>query len=135
MAPRYLLDTNICIYMIKADRPALRQRLAQHPSQHLAMSVITFGELAFGVERSQQRQRSSEALARLRHVITLLPLPGEAGEHYGRIRATLQAGGTPIGANDLWIASHALAAGLTLVSNNVGEFQRVTGLRLENWAS
>ncbi len=135
MAPRYLLDTNICIYMIKADRPALRHRLAQHSSQHLAMSVITFGELAFGVERSQHRQRSSEALARLRHVITLLPLPGEAGEHYGRIRATLQAGGTPIGANDLWIASHALAAGLILVSNNVGEFQRVTGLRLENWAS
>lgn len=135
MAPRYLLDTNICIYIIKADRPGLRQRLAQHPGERLAMSVITFGELVFGVERSQRRQRSSEALASLRRSISVLSLPQDAGEHYGRIRANLQACGTPIGANDLWIAAHALAAHLTLVSNNVGEFQRVEGLRLENWAS
>lgn len=135
MAPRYLLDTNICIDAIKADRPALRNRLAVHPSQDLAMSLITFGELAFGVERSQQPRRSRETLVHLRRSITVLPLPEEAGEQYGRIRASLQAGGTPIGANDLWIAAHALAADLTLVSNNAGEFQRVKGLRLENWAS
>ncbi|MEB3322542.1 MAG: type II toxin-antitoxin system VapC family toxin [Synechococcaceae cyanobacterium] len=134
MRPRYLLDTNICIHVIKGDRPGLRRRLAQHPSQRLAMSVITYGELVLGVERSQRRAHSSEALVLLRRSIHVLSLPVDAGEHYGRIGASLQAQGTPIGANDLWIAAHALAADLTLVSNNTSAFERVDALRLENWS-
>ena len=81
--------------------------------------------MVYGVERSQRRQRSREALASLRRSISVLSLPHDAVEHYGRIRANLRACGTPIGANDLWIAAHALAVHLTLVSNNVAEFQRV----------
>lgn len=135
MAVRYLLDTNICIYIAKHNPPAVRERFARHPAAELAMSVITLGELRFGAEKSQSRERALNAIHALVTLIQVAPLPALAGEHYGQIRAGLQALGQPIGNNDLWLAAHARAEDWTLVTNNEREFTRVEGLRMENWVT
>ena len=132
---RYLLDTNICIYIAKHNPPAVRERFARHASSALAMSVITFGELRFGAEKSQARERAMLAIEQLASAIEVVPLAEAAGEYYGRIRATLQTQGQPIGNNDLWSAAHARAEGWILVTHNEREFARVEGLVIENWAS
>lgn len=132
---RYLLDTNICIYIAKHNPPAARERFARHTSSELAMSVITFGELRFGAEKSQSRERALQAIEQLSTGIEVAPLPETAGEHYGQIRAALQTQGQPIGNNDLWIAAHARAEGWVLVTNNIREFARVKGLAIENWVN
>ena len=130
---RYLLDTNICIYIAKGQPTAVRDRFAKHTLQELAMSTITVGELRFGAEKSQARGRALATIAQLVQMIQPCALPLAAAEHYGHIRATLQQQGQPIGNNDLWLAAHALAEGWTLVTNNTREFIRVPGLRVENW--
>lgn len=134
MDPRYLLDTNICIY-IRQKRPdeVLRRFQKLRPGE-AALSVITHGELLYAAAKSQQRLAALERLRELVHFLPALPLPETAAEAYGRIRAELQSKGEMIGNNDLWIAAHALAAGLTLVTNNEREFRRVHGLRVRNWA-
>jgi tRNA(fMet)-specific endonuclease VapC len=134
MEPRYLLDTNICIY-IRQKRPdeVLRRFQRLRPGEAV-LSVITYGELLYGAAKSKQRR---EALERLRELILLLPalsLPETAAEAYGKIRAELESKGQMIGNNDLWIAAHAVAGGLTLVTNNEREFRRVPGLKIQNWA-
>lgn len=133
-ACRYLLDTNICIYITKARPPAVLERFQQLRPGEVAMSAVTWGELCHGAEKSLQRDAVLAALARLRELIPVLELTAEAGSHYGRLLAHLQRSGRVIGNNDLWIAAHALALGLPLVSNNLREFERVPGLALENWA-
>jgi len=133
MSARYLLDTDICIYTAKARPPEVAQRLRNLTPGSVAMSVVTLGELVFGAERSQARAQAIGNLARLVELIPVLNLPESAGRHYGRIRAALTAAGTPIGNNDLWIAAHAAADALILVSNNSREFERVQGLQVENW--
>lgn len=132
-AVRYLLDTNICIYIAKGQPLAVRARFEQHTLHDLAMSTITLGELRFGAEKSQSRERALSVIEQLTQVIPAYPLPLEAGEHYGQIRAALQQQGLPIGNNDLWLAAHARSQGWTLVTNNTREFARVPGLRVENW--
>lgn len=134
MEARYLLDTNICIY-IRQRRPeeVLRRFRKLRPGE-AALSVITYGELLYGAAKSAQR---AAVLERLRELVQLLPalaLPEGAGETYGMLRAELEAKGEMIGNNDLWIAAHALAAGLILVTNNEKEFRRVGGLKVQNWA-
>jgi tRNA(fMet)-specific endonuclease VapC len=134
MEPRYLLDTNICIY-IRQKRPdqVLRRFQKLRPGEAV-LSIITYGELLYGAAKSAQPR---EALERLRELVYLLPalsLPETAAEVYGRIRAELESKGQMIGNNDLWIAAHAVAAGLTLVTNNEKEFRRVPGLKIQNWA-
>lgn len=134
MEARYLLDTNICIY-IREKRPeeVLRRFRKLRPGE-AALSVITYGELLYSAAKSSQRV---VALERLRDLVLLLPalaLPEGAGETYGMLRAELEANGEMIGNNDLWIAAHALAAGLILVTNNEKEFRRVRGLKVQNWA-
>lgn len=134
MSVQYLLDTNICMYIAKHRPASVRERFARHAANELAMSVITLGELRFGAEKSQSRDK---AMATIRDLETLVPpraLPEAAGEHYGQIRAGLQKTGTPIGNNDLWLAAHARAEGWILVTNNTREFARVPGLEVENWA-
>jgi tRNA(fMet)-specific endonuclease VapC len=133
MEPRYLLDTNICIY-IRQRRPdeVLRRFRKLRPGEAV-LSVITYGELLYGAAKSEQRVR---ALERLRELVSLLPalaLPETAAEAYGTIRAELESKGEMIENNDLWIAAHALAAGLTLVTNNEKEFRRVRRLKVQNW--
>lgn len=133
MALRYLLDTNTCIYIAKHNPPAVRERFARHTAGELAMSVVTLGDLRYGAERSQARERSLQAIQHLISLIGVHPLTESAGEHYGQIRASLAARGSPIGNNDLWIAAHARSEAWVLVTNNVREFNRVEGLQIENW--
>jgi tRNA(fMet)-specific endonuclease VapC len=133
MAIRYLLDTNICIYIAKHNPPAVRARFEQVSADALAMSVITLGELQYGAEKSQARKKALAALRQLQSVIQVAPLTDAAGQHYGRVRSVLERKGQPIGNNDLWIAAHALAEDWVLVTNNEREFRRIEGLAIENW--
>lgn len=135
MAARYLLDTNICIYIAKHNPPAVRERFARHSASELAMSVITLGELRFGAEKSQARERALATIGQLQTLIEVCPLPQHAGEYYGQIRASLQQASLPIGNNDLWLAAHARSQGWILVTNNEREFVRVPGLQVENWVA
>jgi tRNA(fMet)-specific endonuclease VapC len=135
MSIRYMLDTNMCIYLRQNRPPEVTTRFRQMQHGAAVLSVITYGELFYGAERSQQRTRALESLARLVSLLPILPLPEEAASAYGEIRATLEKRGQMIGGNDLWIAAHAKSTGLTLVTNNEREFNRVPGLKLQNWAS
>ena len=135
MAVRYLLDTNICIYIAKHNPPAVRARFEQLSADALAMSVITLGELQQGAEKSQARTKALAALQQLQSTIQVMPLTHAVGQHYGQIRSTLERAGQPIGNNDLWIAAHARAEGWVLVTNNEREFRRVDGLAVENWVT
>jgi tRNA(fMet)-specific endonuclease VapC len=134
MAPRYLLDTNICIY-IRQKRPAeVLKRFERLSVGDAVLSVITYGELRYGAEKSQRRVTALRQLAELTELLPLLPLNEAVGAAYGEIRAALEAKGEIIGNNDLWIAAHAKANSLTLITNNEREFKRVAGLKVENWA-
>ncbi|MHB8405279.1 MAG: type II toxin-antitoxin system tRNA(fMet)-specific endonuclease VapC [Gammaproteobacteria bacterium] len=135
MAAGYLLDTNICIYWLN-ERPAgIVERLAGVPAGAAVMSVVTWGELQFGAAKSREPVNARRNLEALAEVIPPFPLPVESAHRYGELRAMLERKGTPVGANDLWIAAHALAEGLTLVTNNQREFRRVPKLKIENWAA
>ena len=134
-ALRYLLDTNICIYIAKQRPPSVAARFARLASGSVGMSLITFGELRYGAEKSKQRVEALDALHRLSELIPVMTPDDTVGERYGALRAQLERAGTPIGNNDLWIAAHALDLGVTLVSNNTREFERVPKLKLDNWVS
>jgi tRNA(fMet)-specific endonuclease VapC len=129
---RYLLDTNICIYVIKRRPEALLGRFNDNAA-HLAISSITLAELLHGAEKSSQHQRTLTVVEDFCSRLDVLDYGAKAAQHYGQIRAALELRGTPIGVNDLHIAAHARSEGLTLVSNNMREFERVDGLLLENW--
>ncbi|HXQ67557.1 MAG TPA: type II toxin-antitoxin system VapC family toxin [Alphaproteobacteria bacterium] len=132
--PRYMLDTDMCSYIVKRSNDAVLNRLRRVPVDDVCISVITKAELLFGVELSPRRQQDSAAVdAFLRH-LAVLDLPSEAAVHYADIRADLRRRGEMIGANDLFIAAHARALDLTLVTNNRREFGRVRRLVTENWA-
>lgn len=135
MEPRYLLDTNICIYIRQKRSPDLLHRFEKLRPGEAVISVITFGELLFGAEKSAHRTAALERLRELQIFLSVLPLPEASAGNYGKIRAELESKGEIIGNNDLWIASHALSSGLILVTNNEREFSRVRGLRTQNWAS
>lgn len=135
MAARYLLDTNICVY-IQRERPAnVLARFRKLDSGDAAISVITWGELLCGAEKSTQRKKALELLAEFKTFVPVLPIPETAGDAYETIRASLESQGRPIGNNDLWIAAHAKAAGLTIVTNNESEFRRIAGLKVQNWVT
>jgi tRNA(fMet)-specific endonuclease VapC len=135
MAVRFLLDTSICIYIAKRNPPPVRERFEQLTADALAMSVVTWGELRHGAEKSQQRAKAMAALQQLQAAIRIAPLTEAVGRHYGEIRGALERKGQPIGSNDLWIAAHARAEGWVLVTNNERDFRRVEGLTVENWAA
>lgn len=132
MTPRYLLDTNVCI-AYKKRKLGIPERIEALSAGQVAMSVVTWGELMLGVEKSQQRERSLEILKRVREIIPVVGTDEEVGNHYGAIRGQLEMAGTPIGPNDLWIAAHARALGIPVVTNNTGEFGRISGLTVEDW--
>ncbi len=135
MEPRYLLDTNICIYIRQSRPEQVLLRFRKLRSGEAALSVITYGKLLYGAAKSAHRTAALERLRELVQLLPALPLPETAAETYGTIRAELESKGEVIGNNDLWIAAHALASGLTLVTNNEKEFRRVRGLRVQNWAA
>ncbi len=133
MKPRYMLDTNICIYIAKHQPPEVKARFARLKPGELIMSAITYGELYYGVSKSNQRAR---ALAQLEELVQEIPvehLDSAAAQAYGEIRATLEKQGRLIGNNDLWIGAHAMALDVTLATNNEREFKRIAGLSVENW--
>ena len=134
MAVRFLLDTNICIYIAKYNPPAVRDRFVRHSSEELAMSVITLGELRHGAEKSNSPKKALSAIEQLVNAIQVMPIDDAVACQYGKIRAKLELAGQTIGNNDLWIAAHAKAEGWSLVTNNEREFKRVAGLKIENWA-
>ena len=134
MSLRYLLDTNICIYIAKQKPPAVAKRFARLAVGAVGMSLITYGELCYGAEKSQRGAAAVATLGQLIELIPVLAPQSEVGATYGTLRAHLEKLGTPIGNNDLWIAAHALTLGVTLVSNNTREFERVPRLKLQNWA-
>lgn len=131
---RYLLDTNICIYISKRKPPQVLSRLQRLRPGDVGMSIVTHLELVYGAWKSQRVEANLAAIEQLRGLIPVQPLDVAVAGHYGRLRAELERAGTPIGAYDLIIAAHALSLGLTLVSNNRREFSRVRGLRVDNWA-
>lgn len=133
MTPRYLLDTNIIIHIRRSRPPAVLARFRALQHGDAAMSVVTYGELQFGVAKSQDPAAAAQTLEELVTLVPVLALSASAGDTYGALRATLQRRGEFIGNNDLWIAAHALAAGLVLVTSNEREFSRVAELKLENW--
>lgn len=132
MTVKFLLDTNTCIFILNHRPPQVAERFAEHPIGSIGVSSITAAELSFGMHKSG----SAKNLERLKHFLTplrILPFDDTAASVYGRVRAELQARGTPIGPLDTLIGAHALALEVTLVTNNTREFQRIDGLVLEDW--
>ena len=130
---RYLLDTNICIYVIKRRPPQVLARFQRCAVGDLGLSTMTLAELEYGAAKSQFPARNQTALAAFILPLDVVPFDAAAAIAYGPIRATLERQGTPIGAMDLLIAAHAVSLGVTLVTNNTREFGRVPGLQVENW--
>lgn len=129
---KYMLDTNMAIYVIKRRPLSVLEKFNQRAGQ-LCISSITLAELHHGVEKSEQVSRNLAVLEDFTSRLEVLPYPAEAAAQYGDIRAGLERKGQVIGVNDLHIAGHARSAGLVLVTNNEKEFARVAGLRVENW--
>lgn len=132
---RYLLDTDICSYIMKRSHLALLERIRSVPIADQALSVVTAAELLYGVKLSTKQKQAREAFnAFVRH-LEVMEWPAEAAEHYADIRADLKRRGEMIGANDLLIAAHARSLKAILVTNNIREFGRVKGLKVENWTA
>lgn len=128
----YVLDTNVVIAMFKGDGRVLA-RLQTVAVSDLRLSTVVLGELAFGAEKSACAAQNRARLAQLQQRLALLGVDGDTAAHYAHIRHALEARGTPIGGNDLWIAAQARSIGATLVTHNVREFAQVDGLMIEDW--
>jgi tRNA(fMet)-specific endonuclease VapC len=132
--PSYLLDTNICIY-IRRERPkSVLDRFKALTPGSTAISVVTYGELIYGARKSPSPERAMSVLQELTALIPNLPMGVDVAQVYGTIQSNLASRGELMGNNDLWIAAHAKSIGLTLITNNESEFQRVDGLIIKNWA-
>ena len=131
---RYMLDTNICIYAIKHKPKKVFDKLQEVDPSDVCISSVTYAELVHGVEKSASVEKNRLALTMLLANIEILDFNVSAADSYGKIRAELEKNGTPIGPLDMMIAGHAKSLGYTVVTNNVKEFKRVSGLIIENWA-
>jgi tRNA(fMet)-specific endonuclease VapC len=132
---KYLLDTNICVALIRQQPAALIQRITSHPPGVVGVSLITLAELAHGAEKSARPEQNMAALEQFLLPFELADFDQKAALAYGTIRAQLERDGQIIGAMDLLIAAHAISLETSLVTNNAREFQRVTGLNVEDWIS
>lgn len=130
---RFLLDTNICIYIAKKKPVKVLHRFEGLDIGQVGMSTITYGELLYGAHKSQHPKKTLAILEELAVLIPPVPISSETGLYYGKIRSALEKDGMPVGNNDLWIAAHALALNVVLVTNNVREFSRIPHLKIENW--
>jgi tRNA(fMet)-specific endonuclease VapC len=130
--PQYMLDTNICITVVKNYPPKLRERFNRLAEQ-LCISTVTLAELHYGAEKSAPRLDNLEAIRQFAARLGILPFSAAAAAHYGEIRAELERAGKPAGAYDMLIAGHARSEGMTVVTNNLREFERMPGVRAENW--
>ena len=128
-----MLDTNICIQAMNHADDTLLTRLIEREGE-MCISTVVAAELRFGVAKSSAQKKNRQLLAEFLSPLEVLPFDEDAAESYGEVRAALEKSGKPIGPLDTLIAGHALSLGATLVTNNVREFQRVKGLKLESWA-
>ena len=136
MPTQYLLDTNICIYITKHQPEIVRQHFEKHlPDGNIFISVITLGELRFGAEKSQWKEKAFKVIDELTSIIPVIDLDEKTADHYAQIRKDLAVQGQMIGNNDLWLAAHARSNHWIMVTNNEKEFLRVDGLQVENWIS
>jgi tRNA(fMet)-specific endonuclease VapC len=131
--PRYMLDADICSFILKRSNEVVLSRLRAVPLNDVSISVITQSELLYGVELSPRRDQDAAAVAAFLRHVAVLELSEAAAPHYAEIRAALRKSGKMIGANDLFIAAHARSIGAILVTNNTREFGRVGLLAIENW--
>jgi tRNA(fMet)-specific endonuclease VapC len=129
---RYMLDTDICIFVLRHQHPGLQGRLDRN-AESLAISSVVLSELYYGVENSSRPEANQRVLESFAARLVVLPFDSAAAFHSGRVRAELKRTGQPIGGYDLMIAGHARSLGLALVTNNTREFGRVPGLMVENW--
>ncbi|QQO07577.1 type II toxin-antitoxin system tRNA(fMet)-specific endonuclease VapC [Breznakiella homolactica] len=129
----YLLDTNICLYLIKERPEAVLKNLRKKRSKGIAISSITLAELEYGVENSKFPEKNKIALIKFLSIITILPFEAKAAEAYGKIKADLKRRGRIIGPLDILIAAHAKSEDLVLVTNNTREFERIADVKIENW--
>lgn len=130
---KYMLDTNICIHVIKNRPETVIRNFLKHEPSELCISSITYAELMHGVEKSQDAERNRVAITLFLSPLSVLEFDNYAAEEYGKVRTELERKGTPIGPMDTLIAAHARAENLILVTNNTREFNRVEGLNVENW--
>ncbi len=130
-----MLDTNICIYLIRQRPESLLGRFRSFPVGAIGISVITLAELEYGVSKSSQPKRNREALEQFLSPLEVAVFDRQATIAYGTIRTALERKGRPIGAMDLLIAAHAMSLGVRLVTNDEREFRQVPGLRVENWVA
>jgi tRNA(fMet)-specific endonuclease VapC len=130
---QYMLDTNICIYVIKSRPLALGEQFNRLAEQ-ICISTVTLAELYYGSERSARRIQNLEGIEQFIARLEILPFSAEAAAHYGQVRAELERAGRPSGPHDMLIGAHARSAGLIVVTNNLREFERIPGLRVESWA-
>ncbi len=128
-----MLDANICIYIIKKQPKSVLEKFTQISIGSAIMSMVTSAELEYGALKSNNSTKALTILEELKHYIPVLSMDEKVAKHYANIRADLAKKGTPIGNNDLWIAAHARSLDITLVSNNIKEFERVISLQTENW--
>jgi tRNA(fMet)-specific endonuclease VapC len=131
----HLLDTDTVIYILKRRPPAVAAHFEKCAPEEVAISSISIAELMFGAEKSQHPAKARRAVERIAELLQVLPFDEGAARVYGKVRSRLERLGTPIGALDTLIGAHALSARATLVTNNVREFERIPGLRVENWIS
>lgn len=130
---KYLLDTNICIFVIKRKPISVLRRFQQHSPDEVGISSVTLAELRYGADKSARSDQNHAALDTFLVPISVADFDSRAAGHYGGVRARLEAHGTPIGPLDTMIAAHAISLGATLVTGNTAEFSRVEGLRVEDW--
>jgi len=133
MAIRFLLDTNICIYIIRQKPANVLEKFQTLSPSDVGVSSITVAELEYGAYKSQRQEQNRAALSQFLMMLEILPFDAKATQNYGKMRAELEKMGIVIGAMDLLITSQALDRGITLVTNNVREFSRIPGLTWENW--
>jgi len=131
---KFLLDTNICIYIIKRKPLDVIERFNQTKISQIGISSITLSELLYGVSKSSKPEQNQIALTQFIAPLEVLPYSDEAAHYYGPLRAYLEKQGTPIGSLDMLIAAHALSINSTLVTNNEKEFNRIPNLKINNWA-
>jgi len=129
----YLLDTNILIDLLRRPKSPAFKHLVRLSPDEVAISAVTLAELEYGVHKSSNPSRNAQLLVEACAPLTIMPFDNSAASVYGWVRAELEAKGKPIGPLDTLIAAHALSLNATLVTNNMREFKRIKGLRLENW--
>jgi tRNA(fMet)-specific endonuclease VapC len=130
---RYMLDTNVCVDLLRGAGRVNVQRLKRSDLDQVCLSAVTFAELAYGVWRSRDRAQNERALVDFCAALEIAPFDDRAAAMYGQVRAQLEQAGQPIGPLDTLIASHAVALNMTLATSNEREFRRVVNLRIENW--